>query len=332
MHALVTGASGFLGGNLCSALVDAGHTVTAIRRESSQITHLAHLDLNWIAADVTDWRRIARSAGPAAWIFHCAADASMMHRVTKRQWVANVTLTQMVIHLAAETGARLIHVSSTNAIGLSPDGNPIGEATPFNHNALGMANSYATTKRAAQEAVVAASRKHGLDAVVACPAYMIGPLDWPPNSSRLLTLYGSGRNPLRFPGSCTFLDVGDACAGLIALAESPLRGELVILGGEVWTYAALADEVARQSSRPPPSLPLSKGLATVLGWLGDRMERVTGRPALVNTPLLRYARSDGQRYSSAKAKRILDYSAETPIPVAISRALKFYRNHGQSPR
>jgi uncharacterized protein YbjT (DUF2867 family) len=50
--AVITGASGLLGGNLAAALLAAGHRVRATRRGSTKAEHLDDLAIEWVEADL----------------------------------------------------------------------------------------------------------------------------------------------------------------------------------------------------------------------------------------------------------------------------------------
>lgn len=69
-RAPVTGASGFLDGNLATVLLAEGVEVTATGRPSTRVDHLADLQIRWMNANLTtaagDALSPARTAIPAA--------------------------------------------------------------------------------------------------------------------------------------------------------------------------------------------------------------------------------------------------------------------------
>ena len=96
---------------------------------------------------------------------------------------------RVVAAAARRAGARLVHVSSVDAIGLRADGLPADEDTPPG----GIPECpYVVTKRDA-EWVVHDEIARGLDAVIVNPVYMLGPWDWKPSSGRMLLEVGSGK-------------------------------------------------------------------------------------------------------------------------------------------
>lgn len=76
MKILVTGASGYLGGNLCHALVKNGHSVRALVRPTSDTSGLPSPSagaLELAYGDVTDYQSLLDACSGCHVIFHTAA-------------------------------------------------------------------------------------------------------------------------------------------------------------------------------------------------------------------------------------------------------------------
>lgn len=78
MKVLVTGASGFLGGRLCHALLRLGHSVRALVRRTSDLSSLPPPTtdggaLEIVYGDVTDYRSLLAAFSGCHVIFHAAA-------------------------------------------------------------------------------------------------------------------------------------------------------------------------------------------------------------------------------------------------------------------
>jgi len=77
MRALISGAEGFLGANLCKALLAQGHDVTALSLNRQKHTSLDALGVECRTeyGDVTDAVFVERviAASEAEWVFHLAA-------------------------------------------------------------------------------------------------------------------------------------------------------------------------------------------------------------------------------------------------------------------
>jgi farnesol dehydrogenase len=69
---LVTGASGYLGGRLCGALVQAGHSVVALVRKSSKVAELPR-EVELVEGDVRDADSVRRACVGCDYVLHTAA-------------------------------------------------------------------------------------------------------------------------------------------------------------------------------------------------------------------------------------------------------------------
>jgi len=323
--AVITGASGLLGGNLAALLVAQGHAVRATRRGSTQVKHLDELPIQWVSADLDDVAALTEAFRGADVVFHCAAAVSVQRDVTPELERANVGGTEHVIAAVRAAGAgRLVHVSSVVAVGLSEDGAPCDETAAWNLDKLGLLDAYAITKRAAEDRVNDAVRA-GLDAVIVNPTYMFGPRDARPSSGKLIIDLARRRVPGWTPGYNNFVDVRDVARGMIAAWQKGKRGERYILGGHDLTYREMMQTVARVVGVAPPRFKLPYPLARAVGWYGDRREQ-RGKDALVNSTQIRYAYTDRFRFTSAKAERELGY-AYGPLEDAIRDAVAWFRAH-----
>ena len=327
MKTAITGASGLVGGNLAAALREAGHEVVATRRPSSKVAHLDDLDLRWVDADLSSTEALARAFDGAEVVFHCAAAVSV--RRVPPPWMidANVTGTQRIIDACrAAGGRRLVHCSSTVAVGVSEDARPIDETAPWNLPAHGLDDAYATTKHDSEQLVHAAVRE-GLDAVIVNPGYMFGPRDVRPSSGRLILEVVNGRVPGMTPGSNCFVDVRDVTASMIAAAERGRTGERYILGGTNLTYVEVFRLIAQVAGVRPPRFTLPRWLSMAAGLAGDLQEALSDAEPMLNRSTVAWGYEPGFRFSSAKAQTELGHRAR-PVEQSVQAALDWFATHG----
>lgn len=328
MRAVVTGASGLLGGNLAIALLDAGHEVHALRRGGSRVDHLARWPIRWVEGDLGDAGSLARAFEGADAVFHCAAAVSIVRRPTPELVEANVEGTRRVIAAVRACGVRrLVHCSTVGAVGLSDDGAPCSESSPWNFDRHGLADGYVITKHQAEELVRAEARAGGLDVVIANPTYMLGPLDRRPSSGRLIVEVVRGRVPGWTEGLNDFVDVRDVARGMLLVHDRGRAGERYILGGERLSYREIFERIAAVAGVRAPAWRAPRLLALALGWLGDLQERATGREPLINSVQARYGYVRSYVFSSDKARTELGYTSG-PIEPAIRDAIAFFREVG----
>ena len=237
MRVVITGATGLLGGNLAEACLAAGHQVVATRRATSRLDHLEDLDLTWVEAPLEDVDALARAFDQADAVFHCAARTSLLARPTPALRAANVHGTEHVLEAVARAGAgRLVHVSSTVAVGVSDTGEPCTETSPWNLETHGLADGYARTKRWAEARVLDAAAQ-GLDAVVVNPGFLLGPRDARPSSGQLVLEIARGQARLAPGGSNSFVDVRDVAQGMLSAHARGTAGQRYILAGHNLPYS-----------------------------------------------------------------------------------------------
>jgi dihydroflavonol-4-reductase len=324
--AAITGASGLLGGNLAARLVEDGHRVVATRRSSTRIDHLADLAIDWRDADLDAPAQLAAAFAGCDVVFHCAAAVTIARDVTAAMTAANVTGTRNVVEACRRAGvARLVHVSSVVAVGLSTDGRPCDETARWNFDELGFVDAYATTKHQAEQ-VVTAAVGDGLDAVVVNPTYLFGPRDVRPSSGKLIIDVARRRVPGWTPGFNNFVDARDVARGMVAAWQRGVRGERYILGGHDLTYGEVMRAIAAAAGVRPPRLRVPHAIARLVGAWGDVLEKM-GKDPIVNSTQIRYAFTDRFRFTSAKAERELGYRFG-PLATALEDAVAWFRTHG----
>jgi GDP-4-dehydro-6-deoxy-D-mannose reductase len=167
MRCLITGATGFVGRHLATALRAAGHEVSGLaRRPASQDIPIHAVDLNDAAATTA----ILRHVQPQ-WLFHLAgyADNGKSFSEPALAWAGNVDATRSLYDAVGQAGLqpRILYVSSGLVYG---DAGP-GEHVFTESDPLQPASPYAESKVAAEQL----SRDRTLDIVCVRPFNQIGP-------------------------------------------------------------------------------------------------------------------------------------------------------------
>ena len=320
---LVTGATGFFGGNLARELVSSGERVRVLVRGGRRPIALEGLACEVAEADIRDERALVAAVRGCRQVYHAAASIAMWCR-DRAGFEAvrdvNVGGTRRLLRAAAEARVeRVVHVSTVDAIGLAPPGRIADESTDWPPGRL--ATPYAITKREAEAVALSAD----VPTVVVNPCLMLGPLDSKPSSGRLLLPLIHGPVvvcPRR--GGNNFVDVRDAVAGTIAAMAVGRPGERYILGHANMTYRELFARALRVLGRRAVLLPLPSPCLLAAGYAMEAAGRLTGREPRLPLELARLASAD-HYYDSGKAIRELGLP-QTPIEVALRDAFAWYRD------
>ena len=247
--AFVTGASGFIGTNLVKQLGEAGWSVIATHRETSDLTYLQQFPATRVVGDIGD-RDFLAGAIPEGVdaLFHVAGNVSFDSAGDEAQTHANVAGTRAVVEVAVAKNVGRFIQTSTGAVWGLHDGVPIDETAPS--NALEVPVNYCRTKKMAEDIVLAAVAD-GLDAVCINPGNVVGPYDrviWGPFvqaiASGALTAVGSGGG--------SFCHIDETAKAHITAYERGGRGERYILAGANESFAAVAAVVAEIVGVAPP--------------------------------------------------------------------------------
>ena len=131
MRALLTGATGFIGGHILRVLVDAGATVRCLAREPRRMSAVPGGDIEVVQGDLRRAADVERAVAGCDAVFHCAADYRLFARRKADLYESNVEGTRNVFASAAVAGVeRVVYTSSVGALGLTRDGTPADERTP----------------------------------------------------------------------------------------------------------------------------------------------------------------------------------------------------------
>lgn len=302
---LVTGATGLVGNNLVRKLLARDVGVRVLVRASSPVAEqaLAGLAVERVAGDLADEAALERALAGVDWVVHAAAHVHCGWRQAAAMWEVNVEGTRRVARAARRAGARLVHVSSVDAIGLRSDGQPADEETPPG----GMPETpYVVTKREA-EAALLEEIDRGLDAVIVNPVYMLGPWDWKPSSGRMLLEVGAGKGLFAPPGGNDFVDVRDVATGILAALELGRTGRRYILGGHGLSYLDAWRLMARVTGRLQPLGLAPRPCVRLAGWLGDLATALSNREGDLNSAATAMSLVD-HNFSCRRAQDELGYS------------------------
>ena len=247
--AFVTGASGFIGVNLVRQLGEAGWSVIAMHRETSDLTYLRQLPATRVVGDIGD-RAFLESAIPEGVdaVFHVAGNVSFDSTGDEAQTHANVAGTRAVVDAAtARNASRFVHTSTGAVFGLQ-DGVPIDETAPSNADEIPV--NYCRTKKAAEDIVLEAAAG-SLDAVCVNPGNVVGPYDrviWGP----FVQAIASGAMTTVGTGGGAFCHIDEVAKAHITACERGRRGERYILAGANEKFATAAAVVAEIVGVPAP--------------------------------------------------------------------------------
>ena len=316
MRALVTGATGKVGGATARALLARGDEVRALVRDPARARELLPAGVELVAGDVTDPPSLERAAAGCELVFNAMGlpeqwfrDEGIFDRVNARG-------TENVIRAAREAGVRRVVHTSTIDVFHAERGGRMDESMLADYP---KGTAYERSKQRAEELAFAA--RGDMELVVVNPAGVYGPT---PSSStgfdsEMFAPLVRGRLPALPPGGCgVSFDAGVARGQLLA-AERGRDGERYILCDRHVSVRELAEAVvaAAGRGRVPPTLPA--GLARAGARLGEAVSRVIRRPPLLARGQLHFFMWDAHP-DSTKAQRELGWEP-TPLRAGVGESV-----------
>ncbi len=265
----VTGATGFLGGELVKQLVGRGHRVAALARSPEPSPLLKALGVELYGGDITDRESLRAPMQGVDGVFHAAAwykvGARQKGDIAER---TNVDGTRNVLEVARELGVpRVVYTSTVGVFG-----DTRGRMVDETYYAQGpFLTEYDRTKWRAHYEVAVPLMRAGLPLVIVMPGAIYGPGDTSAIHATLVQLL-RGRL-LVTPKGVTFCwgYVEDTARGLRQAMESGTIGESYLLTGPPHTFQEAFAIAAGIAGRRPPLLhpppALMRGAAVVAGAL-----------------------------------------------------------------
>ena len=279
MKILVTGATGFVGGNTTRSLINRGHLVRVLRRSQSDLTELEGLDVEHHIGDIMDLASLHQATQGIDIVCHLAGVVGYSKAMRETMKKVNILGTQNVIEACLKNNVeRLVHMSSVVTVGASFDKKPLNESSEFNLSHLNL--GYFETKRKAENLVLEAVSKHKLDAVVLNPSTIYGPGDARKGSRGVQLKIAKGQFPFYTSGGVNVISIEDVTQSINSAIERGRKGERYIISGDNILIKDLFKIIAQEAGTKEPYVYLPNPLVHLIGFTGDLLEKVGKRGPL----------------------------------------------------
>jgi dihydroflavonol-4-reductase len=325
LKVLVTGATGFIGGNLARELWRRGDDVRALVRPGSNRLTIEDTGIVPVEGDILDRPSVDRAVQGCEAVFHVAAAYTFWSRNPAEVSRTNVEGTINVLEAARQAGvSRTVYTSTVGTIGIPKDG--LGtEDTALDPKSLH--GRYKGSKyQAEQEALSMAAA--GMPLVVVNPTAPVGPWDVKPTpTGKMILDFLRRKVPAYLKTGMNVVDVADVVEGHILALEKGRPGERYILGNRNVSLKEIFDILSSLTGLSAPRIRAPYWLVVGVGYADRFVEGTLLRrePAIPVEGVL--ASKTPAYVSCEKAVRELG-QPQRPIEDALKQAVDWFASHG----
>lgn len=318
MRYFVTGATGFIGGEVARQLREAGHEVRALVRnpEASTAVKLNRLGVECHRGDIRDASSLRAPMDGCDGVFHIAA----WYKVGVRGGDAydiNVVGTRHVLTTMRNLEIPKGVYTSTIAIYSDTHGQLVDESYRYEGEPM---NRYEATKSEAHYEVALPMIEDGLPLVVVLPGVVYGPGDTGPLGQAIRDYLRRRLPVIPRDTEYSWAHVEDIAAGHIAAMETGTAGASYNLAGPRHSMAEVFDLAQTMTGIPAPRIRLGRPMLLAASKLMGVVERVVPVPSNFCAESLRSVAGITAIASSEKARRELGFDPR-PIDVGLRETL-----------
>jgi len=322
---LVTGATGFIGGQVTKRLLKEGMQVRAMARTPAKAGFLAGRGAEVVYGDMTDAASLRNAVQGCQFVFHFAAAMRRGFQPDSYYRAVNVEGTRILAEAALDANVeRFIHTSSVWVFGLDAVQN-----TSENSLRHPSREFYCDTKLEGENVIRALIKERSLPAVIIYPTVVYGPYD-DNCTMQSIKVIQQGKMILASGGTGIWntIFIDDLVDGILAAARHGVIGEGYILGGpENVTLREFEENLARIAGRERlASLPawLTMTIATLAEWEAN----IFHHPPFATREYVRGMIMHAT-YNLNKAKRDLGFEAHTDLSTGMHRVQEWLVHTGR---
>ncbi|MGE5382255.1 MAG: NAD-dependent epimerase/dehydratase family protein [Omnitrophica WOR_2 bacterium] len=319
MKVLVTGANGFLAGNIIRNLSIRGEEVYGMLRKNADLRNVKELTFNYVYGNLTNQEDLLRATKGMEVVIHAAAVTSPTARANLYHEV-NVKASENLISAAIKNHCkRIIYISTSNTVGFGDIENPGTEELDISREYSYY--GYATSKLAAEKIFKKTANSGLIEVIILNPVFMVGYNPVGNSTMKIFDLFLKS-NPLIIPsGGKNFIYVDDAAKSVCNSIYKGRNGERYLLSNENLTYKEFYQKVESISKIRKRKIYIPDPILMIVGILSSLLNTF-GLNLTLNKTNARIL-TIKSFYSSAKARTELDLP-QTEIDVAINEALMSY--------
>ncbi len=324
MQALVTGASGFIGGFLVQHLLDQGMDVKCLMRKTSTRSHLPVNRIRICEGSLQDRESLQAAVKGIDIVFHLAGATKALSR--EDFFRINAGGTENLLEACRQANSRIsrfVLVSSLAAAGPSPGPEGIDETVaphPVSH--------YGRSKLEAERIATRYGRE--MPVTIVRPPVVYGPRDRDVYQYFKQVSWGVALQLGRAERYFSIIHVHDLIEGIFrAGTEAVAAGRTYFLtNARPESWQGLGKMIAHAVGKEPVPIILPEVSATVVAIFSEALARITRKPPLLGFDKIREMREKYWVCKGERAQKELGFVPKIPIDEGLEQTARWYRDNG----
>lgn len=335
MKILVTGGTGFIGSHLVEKLLNEGHKVKVLVRESESNgikfqnkdarAFLKELDAEICYGDLTDKDSLLKAVNNVDAVFHLAAIARPMEIPDKTYFIINEQGTKNLLESCKNKKLKkIVIMSSVSAVGPTHDENPVNEKSVCKPIDI-----YGWSKLAAEKAGFEYIQKYKLPIVFLRPPMVFGPRDFEMLrwfkfiSKRFFPIKGNKEGLMEF---LYVENLIEAC--LLALTKGK-TGEIYHITNEKhYTVDEIVSAIAKAEGIKVLPIKFPKFSFIIAGYAMEFFAKLFGFHPLFKHDTVEWMTKKFWYSDCSKAKKELGYTAKISLDEGVKKTVEYYKLKG----
>jgi len=329
MKALVTGATGFVGGNLVRELLKGGFQVKALVREASNRQNIDGLDVEIAVGNLRDHSSLDRAMHGCQVLFHVAAFYAFWTPDPAVVYETNVRGTENILAAAGNAGLqKIVYTSTESTIGIGTGIVDHALGTEEAQSSLDSLSGHYKKSKLLAERLVQKMSLQGLPVTIVNPTMPMGPWDIKPTpTGQVVVDFLNRRMPAYVNTGLNVVDVRDVAKGHILALEKGKIGERYILGHQNMTLREILGTLEAITGIRASNVRVPLWLALVAAFVDEFISGTLLRRApRIPISAVRTARKF-RHFDCSKAIRELGLP-QTPIEESLGAAVAWFRQNG----
>jgi dihydroflavonol-4-reductase len=322
--ALVTGATGFVGGWLVDLLLRKGCQVTCLVRKAGNSQALQQIPVRLVIGDLENRKAIRDAAQGIDTVYHVAGTIKATNR--EEYFRINQLGTRSLLETLAEAAPglkRFIHISSLAAAGPS-----LGEHGLTEEDKPNPISWYGESKLQSEQEALKFAKSFRV--TILRPSAVYGPRDRETLMIFRMIKRGCLFTPGRFIRRFSLIHVNDLAAAIVKAGEQDISsGEIFFISRrESYTWEEVGRAIARALGRNYRQIAIPKSIAVMAGHAGDLWNSMSRKPATLNTEKIKELLQPSWLCNPSKAWTLLGLTPEIDLVRGMEDTVGWYRTHG----